>query len=144
MLPTMGVSKGIRMITSAEIAEMVDRHPYIRSSIAMGDRLKTLVPKSVGAAAHYIVTQEVDRKSPGYRPRADEFFEGLATGLNLSDVDPRWWARRRLVDLHKNKKLRSVNAQYLEVIIHSWNMFRFHRPQRRGITITGEIPDVKA
>lgn len=102
--------------TNLEILETLDQNAGIRNSIEWGqlDPLKTLIPPGQAVALHFIFSEKSER--------ADEFFQSLNEGRNLSAGNPLLTLREKLFrNRDANAKLR--RSILLQFTVKAWNAF---------------------
>lgn len=99
-----------------EIEELLEKYPETRESIKVCRRTKGLVPQATLVACHYLFAQK-DRDA------ANEFMEGVLHGRNLSEDDPEYTLRERLL---KNSLCSSkmTTMSIAAIIIKAWNAKR--------------------
>jgi hypothetical protein len=86
-------------------------------SIRATNKVKKIFNRySLHAALHYLFCQTAGTAL------ADQFYEGLITGLNLSSSDPVYHLREKLMKLKNNQIATPINA-YAGMIIKGWNYF---------------------
>lgn len=96
---------------------------YLRDSISVGASCQKdkLMAPGLAAALHFTFAQ-VDRQ------RADDFFTGVITGLNLTDEkDARVCLRRKLIDMRDDKSSWVVDIFRAAWVILAWNAFATNR-----------------
>jgi hypothetical protein len=86
-------------------------------SAKQGGRVREVCPRSVGAAAHYLMSEQS-------RQKADAFFEMFATGAGMvTDKHPILTLRSRLIK-DKNKTVQTSPTEKFMWVMRAWQAFR--------------------
>lgn len=100
-------------VSNGEVMAYVRAHPDLADSVRAAHSVKMGSP-SVAAFVHY---------AAGHlnRPLRDSFFDGLATGLGLTEHAPAYLLRR-VLEQHVTGARRRPPAQQLAYYIKAWNL----------------------
>lgn len=105
--------------TTSELKEMHDEFGsgMLESLLFLQKHnIRQLMVATNAAMLHYLF------KSSDFGSRADEFFEGIATGVNLNRDDPRMVVRNRLLGDNKGAFRRQLNKDVsMGLIVKAWN-----------------------
>lgn len=108
-------NNALTKISISESLVMLNKEPDLRASAVMGERSKALMSAMQVGTLHFIASR-FDK------PAADLFVEKLISGAGLSEEDPVFLLRRRLL---KNKtsytKLTPVDT--FALLIKAWNLW---------------------
>lgn len=102
--------------SNADIEELLLRHPGIRSSTERSDLKTRLLPPALASFLHYIFSQ----KDPAL---ADQFMDQVLRGKGLSEGQPVYLLRERLVD-NSLAKAKLSPAYIAALAIKAWNFTR--------------------
>lgn len=107
--------------THQELLAVLDRHPDLRESMSTGMAASSLVSSAIAGSLHYIFTLRAGRES------ADRFFEKLVKGTDLTDIDPIFHLRQRLI---KNvaAKAKLPREEVTALFVKAWNSWINGRP----------------
>ena len=126
-------------VTPTEMMDTLHRHPDLVKSLSIGRRLSdrfsgSALPSSALAALHYLF-RKIDEAE------ADEFFERLIDGSNLSKGDP-VLTLRETIDRNKGPKKLAPRVLYFYTI-KAWNAER-RREQLRVLKFlsTEAVPEI--
>lgn len=105
------------------LEDTLDQHPTIRHSISFLANYKgRLMPQSCAAALHYLFTQKDALL-------ADSFFEALTSGANLSQGDPVFLLRERLIANCAARQKYDV-TYIMAISVKAWNAMRTKKSLR--------------
>jgi uncharacterized membrane-anchored protein len=99
----------------------LEKHPKIRGSVKFYSMLKSrpgglMITAGMAIGLHYLFALVDERK-------ADEFFTRLQSGLELTDDNPIYLLRNRLISAQKEASTKlTTPAMYYYVVI-SWNAY---------------------
>ena len=105
--------------TKPEVVRLTRECKELHDSVVVGQRLFRLLSPSLGGFLHFIFS-ESDAM------RADEFFDKLHSGLNLTESCPVRILRERLQD-DRSKRARLDSIYIAAVCIKAWNAFIVNR-----------------
>jgi hypothetical protein len=99
----------------------LDKHPKIRSSVKFYSMLKArpgglLIPAGMAIGLHYLFSL-VDEK------KADEFFTRLQSGLELTEDNPVYILRARLISGQKEASTKLTTPAMYYYTVTSWNAY---------------------
>jgi len=99
-----------------EIETLLEKYPEVRESIKVCRKTKGMVPQATLVACHYLFARK-DKAA------ADEFVENLLQGMNLSEGDPEYVLRERLL---KNSlaSAKMTSMSIAAIIVKAWNAKR--------------------
>jgi len=112
--------KGL-IATKPLLEATLEKHPKIRGSVKFYSMLKSrpgglMIPAGMAIGLHYLFALIDERK-------ADEFFTRLQSGLELTDDNPIYLLRNRLISGQKEASTKlTTPAMYYYVVI-SWNAY---------------------
>ncbi len=114
-----------KSISHAEILQYVQEHPELETVV---NRVSSLLRKHIDippgyVAAVYYLCQRIDPAA------ADDFFERLADGENMSKKDPVMVLRSRLRQLDKSRA-NLTGEMWLGLLVRAWNARREGREMR--------------
>lgn len=90
-------------VSARTLLELLGKNPGLIDSISMGEKLKGLVPSiSLASFCHYIFVQR-------NRDLADQLFDKLSSGANLSVGDPALALREKLIAYRRDNERRSMD-----------------------------------
>lgn len=112
--------------TKSEMQAYLDKHPEVTEAAMVADQVRSArgirCAASTLGIAYYLFAQ----KSPA---RADEFFEGLRTGIGLEEGSPILALRNRL-SVEGSTRLTTESAEVLAWFIKAWNAWRSGKSMR--------------
>ena len=108
--------------TVSEIMDTLERHPSIRESVRLGNKVRDIAP-SIALALHYFFRKVNPVK-------ADEFIDRLGDGVMLGVDSPILKLRDILSQDRINRKGRLGESERAALIIKAWNYFLYDRPVR--------------
>lgn len=112
-----------RLYTNIEIEELLRKYPGVRSSLQTTHNSRTsIVPPSILDACHYIFSRK-DREL------ADEFVEKMMKGSGLTEDDP-WYILRERLLRNKMSKAKLDKVYIMALCIKAWNYARTGRKVR--------------
>ena len=109
-------------VSNIQLEQFNQKNPRVIESVAFMREIKIdhVLPGSAGAALHYIFS--------GYdRDEADTFFADLAKGSMLSDSDPVFLLREKLLFYKSRLGARLTRQEATALVIKSWNYRRTGR-----------------
>lgn len=109
--------------TNGQLAEVVERHPELRDSILVGNRLRHALPVSgsVVGLCHWLFAA-IDNEDALY------FFERLAEDPDLPPDHPIRVLRRTILDIRKSARSSLNDTLMTAYLIKTWNSYRDGRP----------------
>jgi len=102
--------------TTAELVELLGRHPSLPSFIPAGRRCLKLLRPSLTTTLAYLFSQRDETL-------AETFFDGLAEGTDLHIEEPVRLLRERLFT-NRASKSRLQQREVLALVIKAWNLTR--------------------
>jgi hypothetical protein len=115
--------------TAGELADVLDENPGIEDSVKAARSIhhQIKVP-SVSALAfcHYCMT----RQDAG---RAEKFFDAMATGANLREIDPAYCLRQRLIKSAGSAMHRIPTYDFIALVFKAWNAEKEGRTIENGL-----------
>lgn len=124
--------------SNAQMRVVLNDNPNIRESAAYVNNkgfqkketttITDLLPPGLAAFVRYKIYEAQPVK-------AEEFFDKLVTGANLTNTDPVWWLRERLAKF-RSEKTKKDQTEILALVIKAWNHYvvgneiqqlRFHK-----------------
>jgi len=97
--------------------EMIQRACYI------ADQMRDLVMQSVSGMCYCLFYRQSG-------PSAETFFERLRTGVNLTETDPVYHLRQRLIT-NRSRRGKLVQTDLIALFILAWKSFLHGRPMKR-------------
>jgi len=111
--------------TNTELQNLYRSHPEIRESAKfILDLNRHLLERSASIALHFAFSIES-------RAKADEFFQRLADGINLTDGQPILFYRNRLIDSRESPARRLSLEHRIALAIKAWRAHVDDRTLRR-------------
>lgn len=110
-----------RGMSNSQAQEVLSRHPGIRRSVDFTATVRSALAPAAAAFLHYKIVEN----DPG---KADEFFHRLSDGVGLTEFNPIYRLRERLLSYHGKGRMHSSEA--LAISIVAWNAFRAGREIR--------------
>lgn len=103
------------------LQETLEKNPKIRGSVKFYNTLKSrpgglLISAGMAIGLHYLFSL-VDEK------KADEFFSRLQSGLELTEDNPIYILRNRLISAQKEASTKLTNSARYYYIVASWNAY---------------------
>jgi len=118
------MDKGHQVATSTHLLKILDEKPELRDASKAARPLFSQLGVTSGLfGALYQVFADINRKE------ADQFFELLATGADLSSDSP-IFALRRWILRNRQAEKRTRSVIYAAVTIKAWNAWRNHETPR--------------
>jgi hypothetical protein len=99
-----------------EVEALVEEYPGVRESINICRKTSGLLPQSILVACHYLFSMK-DKIA------ADEFADKLLRGVNLTDGEPVYLLRERLLK-NSISSLKLPSISIAAIIIKAWNAKR--------------------
>lgn len=103
--------------TNAELDDVIRRHPNIRQSVKLANKVRQVIAPALGVTIHYLFS----RKDP---VAADGFLERLCDGQNLNDAMPVWHLRDRLLKDRASRKVKILEGERFALAVKAWNAVR--------------------
>jgi hypothetical protein len=107
--------------TNGEMLALLDECPDIRRGQKYVSNLRDFIGSGITCALHFVFSQ----KDP---TQADEFFERLMDGVQLSSESPIYQLRERLLKIRSSHRVRVAEAERVALTIKAWNAYRERRP----------------
>jgi hypothetical protein len=110
-----------KIATKPLLEATLDKHPKIRSSVKFYSMLKArpgglLITAGMAIGLHYLFAL-VDEK------KADEFFSRLQSGLELTEDNPIYILRNRLIAAQKESSTKLTRSAVYYYTVVSWNAY---------------------
>ena len=110
-----------QIATKPLLEATLDKHPRMRQSVKFYSMLKTrpgglLITAGMAIGLHYLFSL-VDEK------KADEFFTRLQSGLELTDDNPIYILRNRLIAGQKEASTKLTQPAMYYYVVISWNAY---------------------
>lgn len=123
-------------VTNADVLALWDKYGDLTESIRVGDRGRHLLPHSIGAALHYLMS-EVSPED------ADNFFGGIIGGQELGSNSPIYQLRDRLIRNAAAAGTKLTPKTIAALVIKAWNLYRVGASHGRGLYYRdgGENPE---
>lgn len=111
-----GQTKNFSSVSGAKALALLDEHSEIRRSVWAYQGPKTLLKPSVAIALHYLFAKND-------RDLANEFFQNLRSGSGLSEGDPVFTLREKLI-ANSVGNSRLLHETVMACTIKAWNALR--------------------
>jgi hypothetical protein len=123
-----------------ELLEAYERHTLLKLSMTPARKTRDLIPLSMGTFLHYMFAQKRGESL------ADQFFDKVATGVELQRDDPVYLLRNILLEERKSNR-QLGNRERAAYIIKAWNNWLEGRSMKqlswRGVGPTAEpFPEI--
>ncbi|MFT3727152.1 MAG: hypothetical protein QM759_04945 [Terricaulis sp.] len=107
--------------TNGEMLALLDQSPEIRRGQKFVSSLRDYIGSGITCALHYVFSQKD-------AVQADEFFERLMDGVELTLTNPIYHLRERLIKIRASHRVRVAEAERVALTIKAWNAYRENRP----------------
>jgi len=103
------------------IKAYVHKNAGLKASLSWGDTTAKFIPKGLGAALHYRLSQQD-------AARAKQFFQEIGHGENINRHDTTYWLREVLAGLRKRQQQplhlsHKDQAHFAAIVIKGWHAF---------------------
>jgi len=102
--------------TNGELFELLQKYPEIRLSLKHVGSIREIMGSGIASALHCTFAGTD-------RPKADEFFNRLIDGVQLSEQSPIRHLRERLIRTRSSHRVRLAEAERVALAIKAWNAF---------------------
>jgi hypothetical protein len=124
-----GIMLAAKMPTADETAELLEKHPKIRESVARARKVLTKFkagPLAVVAVCHYLFSrQDADL--------AELFFDAMETGVNLRVLDPVYQLRERLIGAISGSGRKIGSHELVALYFKAWLATREQRTLKQSL-----------
>ena len=105
-------------LTNREVESLLEQHPKVREYVtkAVSNRVN-FIGGGIIAACWYLASRK-------HKADANQFFESLTSGTNLTVASPILVLRNKLIDVRSSPLKRLESNQRIELIILTWNLWR--------------------
>jgi hypothetical protein len=103
--------------TNSELDAVFRQNPTITDSLKLTNRIRHVLAPGMGVALHHLFRQK-DAST------ADEFFDRLSDGLNLTKEMPVWHIRERLLSDRTGRKVKMGESERFVLMVKAWNAAR--------------------
>ncbi|WP_428391582.1 hypothetical protein [Lichenicoccus sp.] len=103
--------------TNSELDNILSRHNGIIESLKLSNRIRHVMAPAMGIALHYLFS----RKNAN---AAEEFFERIVDGQNLTKDMPVWHIRERLLNDRLSRKVKLAESERFVLTVKAWNAYR--------------------
>lgn len=127
--------------TKQVLEETLEKHPGLRQSARYFNMLRArtggvLLPVSMMVGLHYLFSLIDDQK-------ADEFFEQFQSGLELTEGNPIYLLRQRLIAGHREASaIMRTKAMYFYTVT-AWNAFMSGAKIKRMALVGDTVPEIE-
>lgn len=111
-----GIMMATRQPTSIEAEEILEKHQQINDSVCAARRVRLKFhagPMSAIAICHYLFTRQD-------ATLAEAFFDALATGANLREVDPVYQLRQRIITAQTSTAKKLTTYELIALYFKAW------------------------
>lgn len=102
--------------TNGELLEILQQYPDVRFSLKQVSSIREIMGSGIASALH--CTFAIRDKA-----KADEFFDRLIDGVQLSEQSPVRHLRERLIRTRASHRVRLAEAERVALTIKAWNAF---------------------
>ena len=129
-----------QVCTKPLLQSTLDKNPKIRGSVKFYSMLKArpgglLISAGMAIGLHYLFSL-VDEK------KADEFFNHLQSGLELTDDNPVYILRNRLISAQKEASTKLTNSAIYYYTVMTWNAYASGTYLKR-LVFTADTPQIE-
>jgi hypothetical protein len=107
--------------TNGELLEILGEYPGVRDSQKRVLAIRDIMGSGIAAALHRTFAEKNGEQ-------ADEFFDRIIDGVNLSESSPVRHLRERLIRTRASHRVRLAEAERVAITIKAWNAYRDNRP----------------
>jgi hypothetical protein len=127
-----------KIATKPLLEATLDKNPKIRQSVKFYSMLKArpgglMIPAGMAIGLHYLFSL-VDEK------KADEFFTRLQSGLELTDDNPIYILRNRLISGQKEASTKLTQPAMYYYVVISWNAYMSGTYVKRLVFAPDTVP----